>query len=442
MSDGLSGVSTTLLMALAGVGAALLPILGEHDGTQATTIVFALLGLVPWALVAGGVRLSSWLFCGLALVPGALILVVGDNSGGMFPLMLALVYLVWSSPSLLPAVVIVVVGLAALVELTIDKGSADDSGIIYFAGGLGISWMSGALLRRQEALTAQVRAMRDVEVERRAATERAHLAREVHDVVAHSLTVVMLNLTGARRALSSDPAGADDALARAEVVGRDSLDSIRQVMDLLREPDAAAAPATLRLAAVPRLVDGFRAAGLDVALTMPEVTPTMEPSGELVVYRVVQESLSNVLQHAPARRPTSRWSPTRSVSTITVRNGPAATVAVANGGRRGLGTVGMAERARAVGGTFEAGADPTGGWLVTAWLPVLAPAVRARRRTTWLTRRRLGGRCAWCSSTTSSWCGLGSPSSSPPSPASMSPRRPPTASSGSSPSPITAPTSS
>ena len=176
MSDGLTGVSTTLLMALAGVGAALLPILGEHDGMQATTVVFALLGLVPWALVAGGVRLSPWVFCVLALVPGVLILVIGDNSGGMFPLMLALVYLVWSSPSLVPAVVIVVAGLAALVELTIDKGSADDSGIIYFAGGLGISWMSGALLRRQEKLTAEVRAMRDVEVERRAATERAYLA--------------------------------------------------------------------------------------------------------------------------------------------------------------------------------------------------------------------------------------------------------------------------
>jgi signal transduction histidine kinase len=377
MSDGLTGVSTTLLMALAAVGAALLPILGEHDGMQASTVVFALLGLVPWALVVGGVRLSPWLFCALALVPGVLILAIGDNSGGMFPLMLALVYLVWSSPSLVPAAVIVVAGLAALVELTIDKGSADDSGIVYFAGGLGISWMSGALLRRQEALTAQVRAMRDVEVERRAATERAHLAREVHDVVAHSLTVVMLNLTGARRALSTDPAGADAALARAEVVGRDSLDSIRQVMDLLREPDAAAAPATLRLAAVPRLVDGFRAAGLDVVLTMPEVPPTMEPSGELVVYRVVQESLSNVLQHAPGAAADVALAADPIGLTITVRNGPAPTVAVANGGRRGLGTLGMAERVRAVGGTFEAGADAAGGWLVTAWLPVLAPAVPA-----------------------------------------------------------------
>jgi signal transduction histidine kinase len=377
ISDGPGGVSTTLLMALAGVGAALLPIFGEHDGMRATTVVFALLGLVPWALVAGGVRLSPWVFCVLALVPGVLIVAVGDNSGGMFPLMLALVYLVWSSPSLLPPLVIVVAGLAALTVLTIDKASADDSGIIYFAGGLGISWMSGALLRRQEALTAQVRAMRDVEVERRAATERAHLAREVHDVVAHSLTVVMLNLTGARRALSTDPAGADAALARAEVVGRDSLDSIRQVMELLREPEGGVAPAAPRLAALPRLVDGFRAAGLDVALTMPEVAPALEPSGELVVYRVVQESLSNVLQHAPGTAADVALAADPIGLTITVRNGPVPTPATTNGARRGLGTLGMAERVRAVGGTFEAGADTTGGWLVAAWLPVLAPAVPA-----------------------------------------------------------------
>jgi signal transduction histidine kinase len=221
--------------------------------------------------------------------------------------------------------------------------------------------------------------MRDVEVERRAATERAYLAREVHDVVAHSLTVVMLNLTGARRALSSDPAGADAALARAELVGRDSLDSIRQVMDLLREPDGASAPATPRLAAVPRLVDGFRAAGVDVALTMPDVPPALEPSGELVVYRVVQESLSNVLQHAPGAAADIVLAADPIGLTITVRNGRASTAAPTNGSRRGLGTVGMAERVRAVGGTFEAGADATGGWLVTAWLPVLAPAVAGRR---------------------------------------------------------------
>jgi signal transduction histidine kinase len=370
--------STTLLLALAAVGAALLSIFGEHAGFQATTMICALVGLVPWALVAGGVRLSPWAFAVLAVVPSVVIVTVAHNSGGMFPLMLALVWLTWTSSSVLPPLVVVAAGLAALTALTIDKGSFDESGCIYFAGGLGISWMSGALLRRQEMLTAQVRAMRDVEIERRAATERAHLAREVHDVVAHSLTVVMLNLTGARRALSTDPAGADAALARAEVVGRESLDSIRHVMDLLREPDAGVAPATPRLAAVPRLIDGFRAAGLDVALTMPDVAPTLEPSGELVVYRVVQESLSNVLQHAPGAAADVVLAADTVGLTITVHNGAVPTATTANGARRGLGTLGMAERVRAIGGTFDAGADAAGGWLVTAWLPVLAPAVAGR----------------------------------------------------------------
>ena len=96
--------------------------------------------------------------------------------------------------------------------LTMEKGF-DEAGIVYFLGGMGIAWMSGAMLRRQEALTAQLRSMRDVEVEQLAAAERARLAREVHDVVAHSLTIVMLNLTGARRALATQPQRADEALA-------------------------------------------------------------------------------------------------------------------------------------------------------------------------------------------------------------------------------------
>ena len=126
----------------------------------------------------------------------------------------------------------------AILDCTIEKGSIDESGIVYFTGGIGISWLSGWLLRRQAALTAQVEAMRDTQVQQLAAQERARIAREVHDVVAHSLTVVMLNLTGARRALATDPDRADEALARAEVVGRDSLDSIRQVMGLLRDPES------------------------------------------------------------------------------------------------------------------------------------------------------------------------------------------------------------
>ena len=155
--------------------------------------------------------------------------------------MIAIVWLTLTARSMwLPAIVGRRVVPRRSSTCTIDKGSIDESGIVYFIGGLGIAWLSGWLLRRQEALTAQIEAMREAQVEQLAATERARIAREVHDVVAHSLTVVMLNLTGARRALATDPARADEALARAELVGRDSLDSIRQVMGLLRDPGSTA----------------------------------------------------------------------------------------------------------------------------------------------------------------------------------------------------------
>jgi signal transduction histidine kinase len=364
------GLSTTLLMSLAALGAALLPIFGEDNGFRAVTVAGALVGLVPWALVLGGVRVGPWLFALLAIPPGVLIVLVGDNSGGMFPLLLAMVWLARSSRSPLPPLTVGVAAVAAITVLTLEKGSADETGIVYFAGGLGISWLSGALLRRQEELTAQLEAMRDAQVEQLAATERARIAREVHDVVAHSLTVVMLNLTGARRALATDPERADEALARAEVVGRDSLDSIREVMGLLREPGSGAVLAHPTLEGIPHLVEGYRHAGLEVELTTTG-TARLDPTVELVVYRVVQESLANVLQHAPGAAASVVLADGGAGDglDVTVTNGPATTAPPPRRGRTGLGTRGMGERVRAVGGTFEAGATASGGWAVTAWLP-------------------------------------------------------------------------
>ena len=231
-------------------------------------MVGALAGLVPWALVAGGIRVPPWLFLLLAVPPGLLIVAADNNPGGMFPLMIAIVWLILTAPSMwLPAIAAGAAFLAIL-ECTIDKGSMDDSGIVYFTGGLGIAWLSGWLLRRQAALMAQIEAMREAQAEQAAATERARIAREVHDVVAHSLTVVMLSLTGARRALATDPARADEALARAELVGRDSLDSIRQVMGLLRDPESTAPRPQPTLEGIPHLVDEYRGAGLEVELTI------------------------------------------------------------------------------------------------------------------------------------------------------------------------------
>ena len=275
-----------MLLSLAAVAAAVVTLFGEDGAFRLSTVIGALAGLVPWALVAGGVRLHPWLFAALSVPPAVVVVAVANNPGGMFPLMVTVVWLALTSRSVLPTAVTALAGFLAILDCTLEKGSLDESGIVYFTGGLGISWLSGMLLRRQEALTAQVEAMRDRQVEQLAASERARISREVHDVVAHSLTVVMLNLTGARRALATDPERADEALARAEAVGRDSLDAIREVMDLLRDPDGATALPEPTLAGMRRLVDGYRRAGLDVVLDLRR-TANADPTVELVAYRVV-----------------------------------------------------------------------------------------------------------------------------------------------------------
>jgi signal transduction histidine kinase len=363
-----TGLSTTLLMAGAGMGASLLPLIGERNSFTWLTAVCSLVGLVPWALVAGGVRVPSWLFASIGVSAGVVTVVVADNTGGMFPLMLVLVWLMRTSASMFWPVVTAVAALAAIVASTIDNG-AEDSGVVYFIGGLGISWLSGALLRRQETLTAQIEAMRDAQVEQLAASERARIAREVHDVVAHSLTVVMLNLTGARRALATAPERADEALARAEVVGRDSLDSIREVMAVLHDPAPGAPLPHPTIDRIPELVAGFRTAGLVVELDADDVGP-VDPTVQLVVYRIVQESLSNVLQHAPgAGAVVSLRRDGQHVDAV-IDNSAPTSAPDEHPQRAGLGTRGMAERVRSVGGTFSAGPTPDAGWRVTARLPI------------------------------------------------------------------------
>ena len=371
---------TTLCLALAAVVAGGMSLFGESDSFSMLTVVCALAGLLPWALVVGGVELRSWQFFLLSVPFGAVIVVIDDNPGGTFPLMLAIVWLARTSGSWKWPAAGILVSLASLAECTIENGY-DDSGIIYFAGGLGIATMSGLLIRRAETLAAQVAAMRDADVERLAATERARIARDVHDIVAHSLTVVMLNVTGARRAIAVDPEGADAALARAELVGRDSLDSIREVMGLLRESDQGHDLPHPTLSRIPQLVAGFRDAGLDVELEAAaetEVTAStvdswvpavgVDPTVELVAYRIVQESLSNVLQHAPGADATVSIALVDGALDVAVRN-TASPVPGEFSARAGLGTRGMAERARAVGGHFESAATTDGGWLVTARLP-------------------------------------------------------------------------
>ena len=198
-------VPTTILLALAAVGTALIAMFGEDDSFTALTAASALAGLVPWALLAGGVRIPTWLFAVLGLAAAAPILLIDHTIGGLFPVMIVIVEVARSAPRwpLVAATVAIAVGYA--VAVAIHEGSPHTSGVIYLIGGIMISTLSGLILHRQEALTAEIRAMQAQAVELAAQSERTHIAREVHDVVAHSLTVVMLHITGARRLLRRDP---------------------------------------------------------------------------------------------------------------------------------------------------------------------------------------------------------------------------------------------
>jgi signal transduction histidine kinase len=369
------GPSMDVVMAIAALGAALLALLGDWDSLGVVSVVGAAVGLVPWALLLAGRSLPLAWFAGLGLVGVWMVVVAAENPGGMFPAMVLVVWVLRSGDRAVTAVVLVVSS-AAIVAHAIDLGTAHETGLVYFLGGIAISALSGLLLRRQEVLTAELAAMGALQVEHAAGAERERIAREVHDIVAHSLTVVMLHVSGARRLLASDPVRAADALDRAEEIGRESLEQIRGVIGVLRSTDGT----DPGLADLTDLVERFRAGGLDVAESIVLADPAaVDPTTGLVAYRIVQEALSNAVQHAAGAAIVVgvRLAEPDGGLRIDVANGPGG-AASAVSGRPGLGVRGMGERVRALGGTFAAGPTADGGWRVSARLPV-RPPVRTGR---------------------------------------------------------------
>ena len=264
-------------------------------------------------------------------------------------------------------------GASIIITLAVIERTAHETGAVYFIGGLGVAWLAGTMLRRQEVLLAQLGAAHALRSEHAAATERTRIAREVHDVVAHSLTVTMLHVTGARRALATDPGRAAEALERAETVGRDSLDSIRQIVGLLRSDAGEGSPnAPLPVIGdIPALVDQYREAGLAVAADLQLDGVTTDPTTSLAAFRVVQEALSNVLQHAPGAPVDLRVArDCGRVLRIVAENPTTAPPAAARAERIGLGLRGMTERVRAAGGSVEVGATDRQTWRLDAELPL------------------------------------------------------------------------
>jgi signal transduction histidine kinase len=208
--------------------------------------------------------------------------------------------------------------------------------------------------------------------QRAAADERQRIAREVHDVVAHSLAVTMLHVTGARMALRRDPLEAAEALEQAEALGRQSLAEVRRIVGLLQPGGAGVAPSLPGATDLPALVEQFRHAGLDIGLTVDGDLDRVAPSSGLALYRIAQESLTNVTKHAPGAAADVRVAVHNGSVRLEVANAAPPRAAEKAEPGAGLGLPGMRDRAQSLGGVLRAGTTHDGdAWRVEAELPTL-----------------------------------------------------------------------
>ncbi len=241
-----------------------------------------------------------------------------------------------------------------------------------------VCFLAGRTVHNRRAVVAALAEQaRTTEATQRALTaravadERRRIARELHDVVAHHVSVMGVLATGSRRALAREPATADDALATIEQTGRTVLREMRRILDVLRADDGASDDGLIPqpgLAEIAGLVAQVREAGLAVRFVAGPDLDGLDPGVALTVYRIVQEALTNVIKHAEAPDAEVR---------LTIA-GRALVLEVSDTGHgpppghplNGHGLLGMRERVALYGGTLRVGPRPGGGFRVCARIPV------------------------------------------------------------------------
>ncbi|GAA2422751.1 sensor histidine kinase [Streptomyces macrosporus] len=235
------------------------------------------------------------------------------------------------------------------------------------------AWMVAALavselVRTRREQWAREEAEREAAERRRAGEERLRIARELHDVLAHSISVINVQAGVGLALLDSDPEQARTALTSIKTTSKEALGEVRQMLEALRAPgDAPRAPAP-GLARLPELADQAGRAGLRVETVTEGAPVPLPPGADLAAFRIVQEALTNVVRHSGSRVARVRLGyGAREVEIRVDDDGPATDTGPAGGGN---GLVGMRERAAALGGTVEAGPRGDGGFRVLARLPL------------------------------------------------------------------------
>ena len=258
-----------------------------------------------------------------------------------------------------------------LVITLTDRDGFSVGGLIFFALIAFPPYVAGVAIARRhgreqvlERHAATLEAGRDAAV----ADERARIARELHDVVAHGVSVIVVQAQGGARMVRREPAEAEEAFAAIERTGRQALEEMRRLLGMLRAADEPAVlaphPGVERIG---DLIEDVRRAGLPVDLQVEGTPASLPPGVDVSAYRIVQEALTNALKHAgPAHAQVRMLYLTNAVELEISDDG------VGRGPRTepdGQGLIGMRERVAVYGGQLEAGARPSGGFLISARLP-------------------------------------------------------------------------
>jgi len=343
-----------------------------------------LLVALPGLALAGRDRRPVAVF-GIAVAADVAWAALGQIDGAaLVPVIVALFWVALDRPRQ----VALVAGLAGATAIFLAEGTLGPFG--WLGGPNATMWpellaagaLGGYVAARRQWLAsehdraAQVEQMREEETRRRVDAERMRIARELHDVVAHSMAMINVQATAASVLLAEDPAGAAAAIQAIRGASKSGLRELRAILKVLRDVDGGGPETAVRdLRDIRALADAATAAGTPVTVVADIPADPLPPPVALAAYRIVQESLTNVVRHAGRATATVTLRPDGGDLLVEIVDDGAPSAAFGDGDGAGAGLAGMRERATALGGTLEAGRRARGGFAVRARLPMAsAPA--------------------------------------------------------------------
>ena len=369
-----------LIVVLASAAVLEVAIRREHSDAPQTTLWFCIPAAAVVALVLlarrrypFGAPAAFWLLAAAtSFVDGRLI----PYPAGLYLAGMLAAFLLGNLRDPVLARVGLAVVIGSMATIILNQPGHSPGQVVFIPLLFGIAWLAGFALNARaehadaaEARAAQAEREREPAARIAVAEERARIARELHDIVAHAVSVMVLQVGAVRHKLSEDLADESDALRGVEGAGRTALAEMRRLLAAMRDDgdDLELGPQP-GLDSVGSLVAEVARAGLPVALHVEGEAAPLPRAIELSAYRIVQEALTNALKHAHAHRAdvTLRYGPDD--LRIEVRDDGSGGGATSNG--PGYGLVGVRERVKIYGGTMTAGAAPEGGFVLDATLPL------------------------------------------------------------------------